>query len=62
MSAAACGSVRWRFQDGDPRFDNQVGTLLLDGPRANARLERSLPSQRGPAHPVLEVSDEHVLA
>jgi hypothetical protein len=55
-------AVRWRFQDGDPRFDNQVGTLLLDGRRANARLERSLPSERGPAHPVLEVSDEHALA
>ena len=22
--------VRWRFMDGDPRFDNQVGTLELD--------------------------------
>ena len=25
--------VRWRFQDGDPRFDNQVGTLELDEAR-----------------------------
>ena len=55
-------AVRWRFQDGDPRFDNQVGTLLLDGRRAIARLERSLPSDKGPEHPVLEVSDEHALA
>ena len=55
-------SVRWRFQDGDPRFDNQVGTLLLDGRRAMARLERSIPSAKGPEHPVLEVSDEHALA
>jgi hypothetical protein len=54
--------VRWRFQDGDPRFDNQVGTLLLDGRRAIGRLERALPSGRGPEHPVLEVSDEHALA
>ena len=54
--------VRWRFQDGDPRFDNQVGTLLLDGRRAIARLERSLPSEKGVDHPVLEISDEHALA
>jgi hypothetical protein len=64
--AAAAGvprpPVRWRFQDGDPRFDNQVGTLLLDGRRATARLERSLPSEKGVEHPVLEISDEHALA
>jgi hypothetical protein len=54
--------VRWRFQAGDPRFDNQVGTLELDGRRALARLERSRPSERGVEHPVLEVSDEHALA
>jgi PhoD-like phosphatase len=51
--------VRWRFQDGDPRFDNQVGTLDLDGRRALARLERA-----GGDHerPKLEVADEHLLA
>ena len=38
--------VRWRFQDGDPRFDNQVGTLELDGRRALARLERAIPAER----------------
>jgi hypothetical protein len=54
--------VRWRFQDGDPRFDNQVGTLELNGASASARLERSVPSDRGHAHPHLEVSDEHPLA
>ena len=54
--------VRWRFQDGDPRFDNQVGTLLLEGRRASARLERSMPSAKGAEHPVLEISDEHALA
>jgi hypothetical protein len=53
--------VRWRFQDGDPRFDNQVGTLELDGRRAVARLERAKPSGRGVEHPVLEVADEHSL-
>jgi PhoD-like phosphatase len=54
--------VRWRFQDGDPRFDNQIGTLELDGTRALARLERALPSARGPEHPELTRSAEHALA
>jgi hypothetical protein len=54
-------AIRWRFQDGDPRFDNQVGTLELDGRRALGRLERSKPSERGSEHPVLERSDEHAL-
>jgi hypothetical protein len=53
--------VRWRFQDGDPRFDNQAGTLELDGRGALARLERAKPSGRGVEHPVLEVADEHSL-
>jgi hypothetical protein len=53
--------VRWRFQDGDPKFDNQVGTLELDGRRGVARLERAVPSGRGHDHPALEVSDEHAL-
>ena len=53
--------VRWRFQPGDPRFDNQVGTIELDGRRALARLERAVPSDRGTEHPVLHVADEHVL-
>ena len=53
--------VRWRFQPGDPRFDNQVGTLELDGRRALARLERAVPSERGREHPRLEVADEYPL-
>ena len=53
--------VRWRFQPGDPRFDNQVGTLELDGRRALARLERAVPSERGHEHPLLEVADEYPL-
>jgi PhoD-like phosphatase len=53
--------VRWRFQDGDPRFDNQVGTLDFDGRRAVARLERAVPSGRGDAHPGLESAGEHAL-
>jgi hypothetical protein len=54
--------VRWRFSDGDPRFDNQVGTLELDGERTLARLERAVPSGRGHAHPALEKADEKPLA
>jgi hypothetical protein len=53
--------VRWRFQDGDPRFDNQVGTLELDERGALARLERAVPSGRGHDHPGLSVADEHPL-
>jgi hypothetical protein len=53
--------VRWRFTDGDPRFDNQVGTLELDGRHALARLERAVPSARGSAHPALEKADEKPL-
>jgi PhoD-like phosphatase len=54
--------VRWRFQDGDPRFDNQVGTLELDGPSALARLERAILADHGDhTHPVLEIADEHGL-
>jgi hypothetical protein len=53
--------VRWRFQDGDPRYDNQVGTLELDGRRALARLERALPGEDH-ERPTLHVADEHSLA
>jgi hypothetical protein len=53
--------VRWRFQAGDPRFDNQVGTIELDGRRAHARLERAVLSDGGHEHPALELADEHPL-
>jgi hypothetical protein len=53
--------VRWRFQDGDPRFDNQVGTLELDEQTGLARLERAVPSGRGHDHPGLQIADEHAL-
>jgi hypothetical protein len=54
--------VRWRFQPGDPRFDNQIGTLELDGRRALARLERAVrPPEARHDHPLLEVADEHEL-
>jgi hypothetical protein len=54
--------VRWRFTEGDPRFDNQVGTLELDSHRTLARLERAVPSGRGHDHPALEKADEKPLA
>jgi hypothetical protein len=53
--------VRWRFTDGDPRFDNQVGTLELDSEHTLARLERAVPSGRGHDHPALEKADENPL-
>jgi hypothetical protein len=53
--------VTWRFQDGDPRFDNQIGTLVLDERNAVARFERSRPSAAGHEHPVLEAAAEHRL-
>jgi hypothetical protein len=54
--------VRWRFQDGDPRFDNQVGTLEIDGRRLLARLERAVSAGDGHERPQLEIADEHALA
>jgi hypothetical protein len=54
--------VRWRFQDGDPRFDNQVATLEIDGRKARMVLERSVQTAAGPDHPGLERVAEHALA
>jgi hypothetical protein len=53
--------VRWRFQDGDPRFDNQVGSLVLDEGSGLARLERAVLTGRGHEHPGLQIADEHSL-
>jgi hypothetical protein len=33
--------IRWRFVEG-PFFDNQAGTLLLDGSRAVAMLDKTV--------------------
>jgi hypothetical protein len=35
--------VRWRMVGGGPWFDNQVGTLRVDGRRLDIRLERAVP-------------------
>jgi hypothetical protein len=32
--------VRWRFPE-DPTFDNQIGTLELDGRRARLQIEKT---------------------
>ena len=50
--------VRWRFQEGDPRFDNQVGTLELDE-RDRAGPPRACDPVRSRAcAPDLEIADE----
>ena len=38
--------IRWRFVEG-PYFDNQAGTLVLDGREATAILDKTV--ARGPA-------------
>jgi hypothetical protein len=53
--------VRWRFQEGDPRYDNQVGSLVLDEGSGLARLERAVLTDRGHEHPGLQIADEHSL-
>ena len=53
--------VRWRFQEGDPRYDNQVGSLVLNEGSGLARLERAVLTDRGHEHPGLQIADEHSL-
>jgi hypothetical protein len=36
-------SVRWRYVHDEPWFDNQVGTLILEGRHARFELEKSEP-------------------
>jgi hypothetical protein len=36
--------MRWRLAEGrEPWFDNQVGTLELEGRRARLRMEKTVP-------------------
>ena len=51
-------SLRWRVVRG-PWFDNVVGTLYLDGPRATLTMEKTL--RDSAAEPVLETVYEHRL-
>jgi hypothetical protein len=55
--------IRWRFCEG-PFFDNQAGTLVVDGRRSTMRLEKTVADE---AHadrslPRLETVFEHDLA
>jgi hypothetical protein len=52
--------VRWRLAEG-PFFDNQVGTLTIDGRRAEARLERTVGDPESD-HRELHTSFERELA
>ena len=54
-------AMRWRLSGGQkPWFDNQVGTLELDGRRARLRVEKTVPSQD--ADPSLETVIDRWLA
>jgi PhoD-like phosphatase len=52
--------VNWRFVE-DPTFDNQVGTLEIDGRDALVRIERALPGDGG-GPPRLETTLERRLS
>jgi hypothetical protein len=41
LAGVAREPVRWRLVEG-PFYDNQVGTIELEGPRARVRLERTV--------------------
>ncbi len=47
---------RWRFVD-EPTFDNQIGTLMIDGERASIKIERTDPEDW--RRPGLTLSLEH---
>ena len=52
--------IRWRLVDGSPFFDNQMGTLTIDGRRLDLRIEKTVPAEEGA--PRLETSLERRLA
>jgi hypothetical protein len=55
--------IRWRFCEG-PYFDNQAGTLVLDGRRSTMQLEKTVADQAAAdrSHPRLETVFERRLA
>jgi hypothetical protein len=53
--------VGWKFEEGDPRFDNQLAMLVMNGRHSRMRLNRAVPGE-GNAEPVLEPTAEHELA
>ena len=52
--------IRWRLVDGSPFFDNQMGTLTIDGRRLDLRIEKTIPHDSGA--PRLETSLDRRLA
>jgi hypothetical protein len=52
--------VRWNLTHGGVWFDNQVGTVELDGNRASLKFERAISRNNG--EPALEQTFEHRLA
>ena len=54
-------SVRWRLVDDGPWFDNQVGTLLIDGRAIELTLDKAVPGE-DPDKPRLDRVLSHRLA
>jgi PhoD-like phosphatase len=55
-------SVRWRYVHDEPWFDNQVGTLILEGRRATFQLAKSEPPPGPDGRLKLEQVFEHPLS
>ena len=54
--------IRWRMVHDTPFFDNQVATLIIDGPRIDMRLEKTLAAGGDDDDPELETVLERRLA
>jgi len=54
--------VRWRYVHDEPWFDNQVGTLILEGRRATFQLAKSEPPPGPDGRLKLEQVFEHPLS
>jgi hypothetical protein len=54
--------VRWRYVHDEPWFDNQVGTLILEGRSATFQLARSEPPPAEDGRLKLEQVFEHPLS
>jgi hypothetical protein len=55
-------SVRWRYVHDEPWFDNQVGTLILEGRSAKFQLAKSEPPPAEDGRLKLEQVFEHPLS
>ena len=55
-------SVRWRYVHGEPWFDNQVATLVLEGRKATFQLQKSEPPPGPDGRLKLERVFEHPLS